>query len=65
MKTTVLLISGCLMALAGFFPSLAASQLVEMRLVVDKPSDDADLMTLGQEALLVQKTVLLDQADLI
>jgi hypothetical protein len=27
-------------------------------LVLDKPSDDADLMTLDQEALFVQKTVL-------
>lgn len=52
------------MTLAGFVPSLAASQLVEMRLVVDKPSDDAELMTLDKEALLVQKTVLLNEADL-
>jgi preprotein translocase subunit SecD len=64
MKTTVLLISGCLIALAAFTSNSHAAQLVEMRLVFDKPSADAEQMTLDKEALFVQKTALLDQTDL-
>lgn len=57
-------ISGCLIALAAFPSNSFASQLVEMRLVLDKPSGDAEQMMLDKEALIVGKTVLLDQSDL-
>lgn len=64
MKNLTLLLSLCLTALAAFPSSLSATQLVEMRLILDKPSDDAEQMPLGKSKLFVQKTVLLDQSDL-
>jgi len=64
MKKIALLISGCLITLAAFTPNSHAAQLVEMRLVLDMPSDGAEQMTLDKETLFVQKTALLDQADL-
>jgi preprotein translocase subunit SecD len=72
MKKIVHIISGCLIALAAVAADSSTSQVFQMRLVLDKPSSDADQMTLVQkwngkekkEVLFVQKAVLLDQTDL-
>jgi preprotein translocase subunit SecD len=64
MKAIAPLTLGCLIVLAAFAANSSASQPVEVRLILDKPSADAEQMTLDQEALFVQKTVLLDQTDL-
>jgi preprotein translocase subunit SecD len=72
MKRIVSLVSGCLITLALAAADSSTSQVFQMRLVVDKPSSETEQMTLVQkwqgkeekEFLFVQKTVLLDQADL-
>ena len=64
MKTPATLISSCLVALAVFASNSYAAQLVELRLILDKSSDNAEQMTLDNETLFVQKTALLDQSDL-
>jgi preprotein translocase subunit SecD len=64
MRKITLLLSGCLIAAASFTSNSHAAQLVEMRLVVDKPSVDAEQMTFDKEKLFIQKSALLDQTDL-
>jgi preprotein translocase subunit SecD len=79
MKIFVYLISCCLIALAAVAADSSVSEVFQIRLVLDKPSSEAEQMTLVQkwhdfynkdkevvkkEVLFVQKTALLDQTDL-
>ena len=72
MKKTIVLVSGCLIALAVVAAEPSPSKIFQMRLVVDQPSGDSEQFTLVQkshgveqkEILFVQKAVLLDQTDL-
>src|SRR5262245_30306038 len=72
MKKIATLVSGCLIAWASVAADLSNSQALQMRLVLDKPSNDSEEIALAHKegdkstdkTLSVQKRALLDQSAL-